>query len=100
MTKLNFNIYLKYKLFNFISLILSLVVVGIIIYIAFWEFNILKEKAEIKPEIREISDEINRLSNLNIINEAEELKKKLPQPQVLSQPTITSEMVGKSNWFE
>jgi hypothetical protein len=97
---MKFDNLLKFKAFNLISLILSLVILGAIIYIAFWELNIFKKEKEIPLEIKEIENELTILSKLNLTLLSEELRSKLPQPQVLSQPTISPDMIGKNNWFE
>ncbi|GIW66325.1 MAG: hypothetical protein KatS3mg095_0223 [Candidatus Parcubacteria bacterium] len=100
MRKINFNFISKFNILNFISLLLSIIIILAIIYVGFWELNIFKKEIEISPELKEIQSEINYLSKLNFLDLANEMKNKLPQPQILSEPTLTSESIGKNSWFE
>lgn len=99
MTKLKLNLN-QFKIFNLISIILSLIITGAIIYIGFWELNIFKKDTEVSSEIKEIEEELNLLNNLKVESLFPALKSKLPIPQVLIEPTISPEMIGKNNWFE
>ncbi|MCS7184090.1 MAG: hypothetical protein NZ866_01940 [Patescibacteria group bacterium] len=100
MQKIKINNFFKFKVFNLISLILSLIIIGSIIYVAFWEFNIFKKEIQVAPDVLEIQKEINSLKNLNFNQFARELSSKLPSPQVLSEPTLSSDSIGKNNWFD
>ncbi|GIW65944.1 MAG: hypothetical protein KatS3mg094_463 [Candidatus Parcubacteria bacterium] len=100
MKNIIYNNFLRLKILNIVSILLSFFIVVAIIYIAFWEFNILKKEVEMSPEIKMIEDEINYLRGINLSESVGDLKNKLPQAQVLSEPTLTNEMIGKRDFFE
>jgi hypothetical protein len=97
--KINDN-FLRFKLLNIIAYLFSIIIVLGILYIGLWELNIFKKEATPPAELESIKNELENLNKLNFNEMALEIKNKLPQPQVLAEPTLTSEMIGKINWFE
>ncbi len=90
----------KNKVVNILASIITIVVVGGIIWIALWEFNILKKESLIPEEAIKLEKEINYINSLNYIGILEKLKSLQLEPYILEIPEIKQEEIGKNNIFE
>jgi hypothetical protein len=90
----------KNQLLNIALTLGSLVLIGAILWVALWEFNILKKETPIPKEISKIEQELKYIDGLNLRNILEKLANLNIVPQVLEIPEIKSEEIGKSNLFE
>ncbi|MFZ8848464.1 MAG: hypothetical protein ACO2O4_04505 [Minisyncoccia bacterium] len=90
----------KNQLINIILALASGVLIGAILWVALWEFNILKKETPIPQEISKIEQELKYIDELNLIDVLEKLANLNIVPQVLEIPEIKNEEIGKSNLFE
>ena len=90
----------KNQLINIILTLASVVLIGAILWVALWEFNILKKETPIPQEISKIEQELKYIDELNLIDVLEKLANLSIVPQVLEIPEIKNEEIGKSNLFE
>ncbi len=90
----------KNQLLNIVITLGSLVLIGAILWVALWEFNILKKETPIPKEISKIEQELRYIDGLNLRDILEKLANLNIIPQVLEIPEIKSEEIGKSNLFE
>jgi len=90
----------KNQLLNIAFTLASLVLIGAILWVALWEFNILKKETPLPTEVSKIEQELRYIDGLNLIEILEKLANLNIVPQVLEIPEIKSEEIGKSNLFE
>jgi|GEM_PF-2265856 len=90
----------KNQLINIILTLASVVLIGAILWVALWEFNILKKETPMPQEISKIEQELKYIDELNLIDVLEKLANLNIVPQVLEIPEIKNEEIGKSNLFE
>jgi len=90
----------KNQLINIILTLASLVLIVAILWVALWEFNILKKETPLPTEISKIEQELRYIDGLNLRDILEKLINLNIVPQVLEIPEIKNEEIGKSNLFE
>lgn len=90
----------KDKILKIISALISTIIVGAILWVALWEFNILKKEAPLPLEVVKIEQELRFISDLNLRDILEKLINLNIIPQVLEIPEIKKEEIGKTNLFE
>jgi hypothetical protein len=90
----------KNQLLNIAFTLTSLVLIGAILWVALWEFNILKKETPLPTEVSKIEQELRYIDGLNLIEILEKLANLNIIPQVLEIPEIKNEEIGKSNLFE
>jgi hypothetical protein len=90
----------KNQLLNIVITLGLIILIGAILWIALWEFNILKKETPIPQEVLKIEQELRYIDELNLRDILEKLANLNIVPQVLEIPEIKSEEIGKSNLFE
>jgi hypothetical protein len=90
----------KNQLLNIAFTLASIFLIGAILWVALWEFNILKKETPLPTEVSKIEQELRYIDGLNLIEILEKLANLNIVPQVLEIPEIKNEEIGKSNLFE
>lgn len=90
----------KNQLLNIVFALTSVFLVGAILWIALWEFNILKKESSLPAEILKIQQELKYISEMNLRDILEKLVNLNIIPQVLEIPEIKEEEIGKTTLFE
>jgi hypothetical protein len=90
----------KNQLLNIVFTLASIFLIGSILWVALWEFNILKKETPLPTEVSKIEQELRYIDGLNLRDILEKLVNLNIVPQVLEIPEIKSEEIGKSNLFE
>ena len=90
----------KNQLLNIIFTLITVVIIGAILWVALWEFNILKKDSPLPTEVLKIQQELEYINSLKLQDILEKLASLNIVPQVLEIPEIKEEEIGKTNLFE
>jgi hypothetical protein len=90
----------SYNLLNILAYVGIIVILSLILWVALWEFGILKKETTLPKEIEDIKKELDYLNNYDFKKTAENLQLILPTPQVIEIPEIQPNEIGKPSIFE
>ena len=94
---------LRLKSFNLIEILATLgviIIVALIVWIALWEFGILKKETALPEDLEKLKKELDYLNNYKFQERARDLQTFLPSPQIIEIPQLDQNEIGKQYIFE
>jgi cytoskeletal protein RodZ len=89
-----------FSLLNLLAYLGVIIILALVLWIALWEFGILKKETTLPKEVEDIKKELDYLNNYDFKRTAENLQSTLPTPQIIEIPEIQPNEIGKPSIFE